>query len=179
MQAGKYNKKVSQQKNIGEKGGLRMGNRNISELVKPPMKCWGCSESHLWIYCPQNPLNKKETFNNIQESSTINVVACNIPRISATLDGRQTDHQLIIVEVQGKILEKDVSILIDLRSTLSYIPPFVVERCNLVKEKQIKPWLVQLDIRTKRKMTQISINCTVNLNGMHMTLNLNILPLVS
>jgi hypothetical protein len=42
-------------------------------------------------------------------------------KINAALDGRQADHQSTIVEVEGKIHSHNVSILIDLGATLSYI----------------------------------------------------------
>jgi len=71
----------------------------------------------------------------IQEALTINDVACNIPKIIATLDGRQADHQSTMVEVQGKISEKNVYVFINIGSTLSYVSPTVFEKCKLRKEK--------------------------------------------
>ena len=35
------------------------------------------------------------------------------PRIYAALDGRQADHQATMVEIEGKILNTSISILID------------------------------------------------------------------
>ena len=43
-----------------------------------------------------------------------------------------------MLEVEGKILNIFVSILIDSGSSLSYIAPKVVEKCKLSKEKQKK-----------------------------------------
>ena len=45
------------------------------------------------------------------------------PRIYATMDDRQENHQAIMVEVGGKISTQSVSIWIDPRSNLSYIHP--------------------------------------------------------
>ena len=50
-------------------------------------------------------------------------VARAVPRIYATLEDLQEDHQSTMVEVAGKIIEQSVSILIDLGSTRSYITP--------------------------------------------------------
>ena len=41
-------------------------------------------------------------------------------------------------EVEGKILITNVSIIIDLGASLSYITPRVVEKCKILKEKQKK-----------------------------------------
>lgn len=83
------------------------------------------------------------------------------------------------MEVQIIIYEHRVPIIIDPRSTLSYISPAKIEKCELRNEKQRKPWLVQLATGTKRKLTKFNEKCLVNLNGMNTQLNLNILPLGS
>ena len=62
-------------------------------------------------------------------------VARVVPMIYATLEECQVDHQSIVVEVAGKIVEQSVSILIDLGSTHSYITPRVVEICAFKKVK--------------------------------------------
>ena len=46
-----------------------------------------------------------------------------IPRICAVLEDHQEDHQSVVVEVEGKIAKKSISILIDLGSTHNYITP--------------------------------------------------------
>ena len=65
-----------------------------------------------------------------------------IPRIYAALEDHQEDHQSNMVEVEGKISKKSISILIDPRSTLCYITPKVVEICDFKKLKHNKSWLV-------------------------------------
>ena len=62
-------------------------------------------------------------------------VARVVPRIYASLEDRQADHQSTVVEVAGKIVEQSVSILIDPSSTHSYITPRVVEICAFKKLK--------------------------------------------
>ena len=60
-------------------------------------------------------------------------VARTVPRIYAALEDRQENHQSIMVEFVGKIIEQYVSILIDPGSTQSYITPRVVEICAFKK----------------------------------------------
>ena len=50
---------------------------------------------------------------NIQEEEIVGDVANEMPRINATLENRQVDHQTSMVEVQGMIENQYVSILID------------------------------------------------------------------
>ena len=63
-------------------------------------------------------------------------------QINATIDGRQDDHESSVVEIGGKILYTQISILIDSGATLSYITPDVVELNKLKKQKHEKSWLV-------------------------------------
>lgn len=62
---------------------------------------------------PTKPIKNKTTLNNIQEPSNVNNVYYNIPRSGEAMDGRKVDHQSTMVELQGKILDKYVSVLID------------------------------------------------------------------
>ena len=66
----------------------------------------------------------------------------NIPIVNVSLEYRQVDHQSTMLEVEGKVLNIHVSILIDSGSSLSYITPKVVQKCKLSKEKQKNAWLV-------------------------------------
>ena len=49
----------------------------------------------------------------IQEEETVGDVANEMPKINATLENRQEDHQTSMVEVQGMIQNQSISILID------------------------------------------------------------------
>ena len=62
----------------------------------------------------------------LQEASTVNDIAKNIPIVNVSLEYRQADQQSTMLEVEGKILNIHVSILIDSGSNLSYIVPKVV-----------------------------------------------------
>ena len=78
---------------------------------------------------------------NLQEEPTIEDIA-GTPRIYAALDCRQEDHQAIMVEIEGKILNTSVSIRIDPGAYWSYVAPKIVDLCKLGKVKHIKPALV-------------------------------------
>jgi hypothetical protein len=68
---------------------------------------------------------------NVQEAATVNDVARSMPRIYADVENQQADHQASMVELEGIVSKKPVSILIDSGSNLSYISPRVVEACSL------------------------------------------------
>ena len=57
-----------------------------------------------------------------------------------------------MVEVEGKINQIPISILIDTGANLSYISPNLVEKCKLSIEKFARSWLVQLATGAKRKV---------------------------
>ena len=65
-------------------------------------------------------------------------------RINRAMDGRKYDHQSTIVEVEGKIHDNHISILIDPGASLSHVTPGLVELNKLKKLKNAKYWLVQL-----------------------------------
>ena len=56
-----------------------------------------------------------------------------------------------MVEIEGKILNTSVSILIDPGACHSYVSPKIVDLCKLGKVKHVKPWMVQLAIGTKHE----------------------------
>ena len=70
------------------------------------------------------------------------------------LEDHQTDHQSTVVEVVGKIVEKYISILIDPRSTHSYITPRVVEICTFKKLNHCKSWLVQIATELRERLVK-------------------------
>jgi hypothetical protein len=86
-------------------------------------------------------------------------VGKSLHRINAVVDGRQDDHQSTVVEVEGKVNNNCISILIDLGATLSYVAPGVVDSNKLKKVKHTKSWLVQLATGTKRKVTDFISDC--------------------
>ena len=57
---------------------------------------------------------------------TVGDLARTMPRINAARQNRQEDYQNSIMEVEGKLNQTPISILIDLRASLSYISPDLV-----------------------------------------------------
>ena len=84
-----------------------------------------------------------------------------------------------MVEIEGKILNTSISILIDPGSCMSYVLPKILDLCKIGKDKHDKTWLVQLSTGTKLKVSEIVKYCEVNLNRFPMKVNLNIIPLGS
>ena len=102
-----------------------------------------------------------------------------IPKICTVLENHQEGHNSTMVEVEGEIVEQTVSILIDPRSTHSYITPRPVEMCTLEKSKHRISSLVQLATRTKKKVSEVVRKCPFVMDGLVTCANLNVLPLGS
>ena len=84
-----------------------------------------------------------------------------------------------MVEVEGKINQIPISILIYLGGSLSYISPSLVEKCKLSIEKFARSWLVQLATGAKRKVISFVKNCAVTMDQFKIFVKLNVLPLCS
>jgi hypothetical protein len=84
-----------------------------------------------------------------------------------------------VVEIEGKINDTRIYVLIDPGATLSYITPNIVESNKLKKLKHTKSWLVQLATGTKRKVVDFISDFEFILDGQNIRTNLNILPLGS
>jgi hypothetical protein len=102
-----------------------------------------------------------------------------LSRIYAALDNKQDEFQSHMIEVEGKINDQPISILIDSRSSHSYVDPKMVERFQLPRRNLGKPWSVQLDTSTKRKINEMVKACPMDMNGMSSKFDLNIIPLGS
>jgi len=102
-----------------------------------------------------------------------------VPRINATLDDRQAEYQLTMVEFKGKISDVSVAVLIDPGATLSYVSPKVVEHCKLQPVKFKNLWLVQLATGAKRRVLAKINNCPLTIAGQPVVADLNVLPLGS
>ena len=110
---------------------------------------------------------------------TIGDLARAIPKINATLENSQADYQTSMVEVEGKLKQAPISMLIDPRDSLSYVSPNLLEKCNLSVDKFAKSWLVQLGNGAKRKVISFVKDCTVVMNQFETSVKLNVLPLGS
>ena len=53
-----------------------------------------------------------------------------IQKIHVALDNRQTYHQSVIMEIEGKNVDQQISGLIDPGASLIYITPKMMEVCN-------------------------------------------------
>ena len=84
-----------------------------------------------------------------------------------------------MIEKVGKISNVPIVIMIGSRAIHSYIAPNIVERCYLKKRKIETTILVQLDMGSKRKVTEAVRMCPLEINGLKTFANLKIIPLGS
>jgi hypothetical protein len=102
-----------------------------------------------------------------------------VPRIYIALDKNKIEFQSHMIEVEGKINDQTISILIYLGSIHSYIDPKMVEIFQFPRSKLGKPWLVQLATGAKRKINEMVSSCPMYMNGLRTKSDLNIIPLGS
>jgi hypothetical protein len=102
-----------------------------------------------------------------------------MPRIYAALDNKQDKFQSHMIEVEGKINDQPISILIDSGAIHSYIDPKMVERFHFPRSKLGKSWLVQLATVAKRRINEMVKECPMDMNGLSTKAYLNIIPLGS
>ena len=91
----------------------------------------------------------------MQKETTIGDLARGMPRINATLKNGQDEYQTSMVEVEGMLNHKPISILIDPGGSVIYCSPSLVEKSKLPVEKIAKSWLVQLTTGAKRKVIDL------------------------
>jgi hypothetical protein len=84
-----------------------------------------------------------------------------------------------MIEVEGKINNEPIAILIDSRASHSYINANIVEIFHLQRSKHKKSWLVQLATRAKRKINELVKDCPIDMNGLNTKVDVNIIPLGS
>jgi hypothetical protein len=158
---------------------VNLGTKKFGDNLRELLKCWECGEPHLRRNCPRLTSATRTTVHNLQEASTVGDVGRSLHKINADVDGRQADHQSTVVEVEGKVNNNRVSVLIDPGATLSYVSPGVVDSNKLKKIRHAKYWLVQLATGTKRKVIDFISDCEFSLGGQNTKINMNILPLGS
>jgi predicted aspartyl protease len=112
---------------------------------------------------------------NIQEATIVE----DMGRIYATLDDRKVEYQSNMIEVEGKIINHPVVILIDSGASHCYIDPKIVDRLHLEKSNLGKSSLVQLATGTKRRIHDMVRGCSISLNGVNTNVDINIIPLGS
>jgi predicted aspartyl protease len=84
-----------------------------------------------------------------------------------------------MIDVEGKIINQHVSILIYSGASHCYIDCKIVDRLNLEKRKLGKSSLVQLANGTKRRIHDMIRSCSISLNGVNTSVDLNIIPMGS
>ena len=89
-----------------------------------------------------------------------------VRRIYVALEDFQEYHQSSVVEVEVKITEQSISVLIYLGCTVSYVNPRVVEICAFKKSKHSNSWLVQLATGTMRKVSEEVEKCRLVMDGL-------------
>jgi hypothetical protein len=122
---------------------------------------------------------KVRTIHNVQQATTIEDMGRNVPRIYASLDKKKDKFWSHMIEVEGKINDQPIAILIDSGATHSYLDPKMVERFQFPRSKPGKLWLVQLATRGKRKINEMVRACPMDMNGMRERDDFNIIPLGS
>ena len=117
---------------------MNLGPNETTETPKETLKCQECGELHLRRNHPLlNESNK--VVHNLQEASAIGEIGKSFHEIKEAFEDRQENHPYVIVEIEGIISNKIISILIDLGATLCYITPRMLEKCQLGKVRHSKP----------------------------------------
>jgi predicted aspartyl protease len=158
---------------------VNMGTKKFGDSPREPLKCWECGDPHLRRNYPSLNSSNITVVHNLQEASRVGDVGRIMHQINAVVDGQQADHQSAVVEIEGKIHNTRISILIDPSATLSYITLGVTKSNKLKRIKHTKPWLVQLATGTKRKVVDFISDFEFSLDGKNIKTNMNILPLGS
>jgi hypothetical protein len=146
----------------------------LGKRGRPPIQCWGCKEDHLYNYFPHRK-DRVNTVYNIQEATIVE----DMGRIYEALDDQKAEYQSNMIEVEGKIINHIVYILIDLGEIHCYIDPKIVDSLHLEKSKLGKSSLVQLSTGTKSRIHEVVKSCPISLNGVNTSVGLNIIPLGS
>eukprot|EP00253_Pinus_taeda_P034845 PITA_34845 len=154
-----------------------LGRVDNEGTTRPPVQCWGCGGPHYIKNCPHR--KSSDQVSQVYEASTVGDVARFLPRINAALEDRQDDYQPKMIEFEGKIFDRTVSVLVDPGATLSYVSPKIVENCKLQLTKFKQPWLVQLATGAKRRVLAKVSSCPLKVASQTVTTELNVLPLGS
>ena len=78
-----------------------------------------------------------------------------MPKINAALENMQANYQTSMVEVEGKLNQIPISILIDPGASLSYISPDLVEKLQAISRKVCKVLVSPASYWCKKKGDQL------------------------
>jgi hypothetical protein len=84
-----------------------------------------------------------------------------------------------MIEVESKIINQHLSILIYSRASHSYIDRKIVEIFHLKKRELKISCFIQVATRTKRMINKTIRYCPKNMNGVNTSFDFNIIPLGS
>jgi hypothetical protein len=118
--------------------------------------------------------DKARVVHNVQQAKTVEDMGSRIPRIYAALDKKKAEFHSHMIEMEGMINNHAFTILIDSRASHSYIDPKMVESFHLPRW-----WKVHLSMGNKRKVIELFKSCPIDMNGLRVRDELNILPLGS
>ena len=101
--------------NIVEKG---HGEQYTRGDGRAPLHCWICGKDHHNRDCPQYQGGIPQIY-SAQEAHIVGDVGHNIPQIYVTVENKKANHHESIIEMDGKLDDQVVSILIDPGSNYS------------------------------------------------------------
>jgi hypothetical protein len=87
--------------------------------------CLGCDRDHLYKDFPHKG-DQMKNVNNIEEFYTMDDVDKRIPRIYVALGNRQSNYWSHMIEVEGKIYNQTIDVLIDFGAIHSYMDTNIV-----------------------------------------------------
>jgi hypothetical protein len=102
---------------------------------------WGCETNHLYRDFPHKG-EKMTIFHNIQEVEILKDMGGIIPSIYVVLDNKKMKYQSPMIEVEVKIDNQLIAILINSRAIHSYINANIVEIFHFQRSKHNKSWSV-------------------------------------
>jgi hypothetical protein len=93
------------------------------------------------------------------------------------LENKQAEYQSPMIEVEGKIDNHHISILIGYGSINSYIKSNIVEIFHFQRINHNKYWLVQLATGVRGKSNELVKDCSIDMNRLNRKVDVNIIPL--
>jgi hypothetical protein len=105
---------------------------------KPHIQCWGCGEDHMYRDCPHRA-KKVKIVHSVKQVDMVEDMGINVPRICVALDNKKVELQSHMIEVEGKINNQPIFLLIDLGASHSYLDPKMVGRFQFPTSKLEKP----------------------------------------
>jgi hypothetical protein len=116
---------------------------------QPPIQCWGCGGDHMYIYFTHRG-EKVRIVHNVQQTNIVGDMGRNVPRIYIALDNKQDEFKSHMIEVEGKINNQTIVILIYSGNSHSYLHPKMVEIFHLLRSNLGKSWLRELKKKLMR-----------------------------